>query len=50
MTLIYQDLVIGLEQGVLVPVVGQEFPLSSAAAAHEAIINHPAYGKVVIIP
>ena len=50
LALIYQDLVLGLEQGVLVPVVGQEFQLTAAAAAHEAIMNQRAYGKVVIIP
>ncbi len=47
---IYLDVARGLEQGVLVPVVGQEFPLEAAVSAHEAVINHPAYGKVVLIP
>jgi NADPH2:quinone reductase len=47
---IYQDLIQGLEQGVLVPVVGQEFPLVQAPGAHEAIMNQRAYGKVVLIP
>lgn len=47
---IYQDLVTGLEEGVLVPVIGQEIPLAQAPQAHEAIINQRAYGKVVLIP
>jgi len=50
LALIYQDIVAGLDQGVLVPVVGQEFPLANAAAAHEAIINQSAYGKLVLLP
>jgi NADPH2:quinone reductase len=47
---IYHDIGAGLEQGVLVPVVGQEFSLAAAPAAHEAIMNQAAYGKVVMLP
>ena len=47
---IYRDLVRGLEQGVLVPVVGQEVPLDEAPRAHDAVMTSRAYGKVVLIP
>ncbi len=40
----------GLENGTLQPVVGQEFPLASAAAAHRKIMEGGAYGKIVLIP
>ncbi len=40
----------GLEAGRLRPVVGRELPLAEAAAAHRAVIDGPALGKLVLIP
>ena len=39
----------GLANGTLRPVVGREFPLAGAAAAHVAVMESGAYGKVVLI-
>ena len=36
--------------GRLVPVVGQRFPLSDAAAAHRAIEARETIGKVILVP
>ncbi|HEV2765748.1 MAG TPA: zinc-binding dehydrogenase, partial [Pyrinomonadaceae bacterium] len=47
---VHAALVAGLENGTLRPVVGREFPLASAAAAHEAVLAAGAYGKIVLIP
>ena len=38
----------GLANGTLTPVVGREFPLADAAAAHAAVMEPGAYGKVVL--
>jgi NADPH2:quinone reductase len=40
----------GLRAGTLRPVVGQELPLAAAPQAHYAIIESPAYGKIVLVP
>jgi len=40
----------GLRDGVLRPVVGREFPLAEAPAAHVAVLEPAAHGKIVIIP
>jgi NADPH2:quinone reductase len=40
----------GLENGTLRPVVGRELPLSEAAAAHRAVLEPGAYGKIVLVP
>ncbi|MCC7131499.1 MAG: NADPH:quinone reductase [Gemmatimonadales bacterium] len=47
---IYRDLVTGLESGVLVPVIGQEWPFAEAARAHDAVMTQGAYGKIVLLP
>jgi NADPH2:quinone reductase len=47
---IHQDLVRGLEQGTLKPVVGQEIALKDALKAHEAVMQSGAHGKIVLIP
>ena len=49
-TNIHDALEAGLNNGTLNPVVGQEIPLVNAADSHEAVINPPAYGKIVLIP
>jgi NADPH2:quinone reductase len=40
----------GLGNGSLRPVVGREFPLAEAPAAHESVLQPGAYGKIVLIP
>ena len=40
----------GLENGTLHPVVGRELPLVEAAAAHRAVLEPGAYGKIVLVP
>ena len=42
---IHTALVAGLESRTLRPVVGKEFPLAQAAAAHEAIMSGGAMGR-----
>ena len=39
----------GLANGTLTPVVGREIPLAEAAAAHVAVMEPGAYGKIVLI-
>jgi NADPH2:quinone reductase len=43
-------LVAGLENRTLRPVVGQKMPLKDAAAAHRAVMEPGAYGKIVLLP
>jgi NADPH2:quinone reductase len=45
---IYLEIVAGLREGSLRPVVGEAFALSEAAAAHEAVMRPGAHGKVVL--
>lgn len=37
-----------LAQGALIPVIGKEFPLAEAPAAHDAVIQQKAFGKIVL--
>lgn len=48
--MIFAGLGAGLENGTLRPVVGREFPLSEARAAHEAVMQSGAHGKIVLTP
>ena len=41
---------VGLENGALRPIVGQEMPLVDAPRAHRAVMEPGAYGKIVLIP
>jgi NADPH2:quinone reductase len=50
MTEIMTDLVAGLEDGSLNPIVGREMPLADAAAGHVAVLEPGAHGKIVLIP
>lgn len=45
---IHTSLYEGLEGGWLAPVVGRSFPLAEAAAAHRAVIEDKAFGKIVL--
>ena len=40
----------GLANGTLRPVVGRELPLAQAAAAHKAVMEPGAYGKIILVP
>lgn len=50
MEAIMQDLLSGLADGSLRPVIGREMPLADAAKAHEAVLEPGAYGKIVLVP
>ena len=45
-----QEILDGAAAGVLRPVVGREMPLAEAAAAHAAVLQPGAYGKIVLVP
>jgi NADPH2:quinone reductase len=45
---IHAALVAGLGNGILRPVVGRVLPLSEAAAAHQAVLEPGAHGKIVL--
>ena len=47
---IQSALTAGLGNGTLRPVVGRELPLAEAAAAHKAVLEPGAYGKIVLVP
>jgi NADPH2:quinone reductase len=47
---IHAGLVAGLENGTLSPVIGREMPLAEAAAAHAAVMEPGATGKIVLVP
>lgn len=49
MASIHAALVAGLENGTLRPVIGKEFPLAEAAAAHQAVMESGALGKIVLV-
>ena len=45
-----QDILAGVAEGKLRPIIGTEMPLAEAAAAHVAVLQPGAYGKLVLIP
>ncbi len=47
---IMRDILAGVADGSLRPVVGREMRLSEAAAAHVAVLEHGIGGKIVLIP
>jgi NADPH:quinone reductase len=47
---IHAALAVGFEDESLRPVVGREMPLAEAAAAHIAVLEPGAHGKIVLIP
>jgi NADPH2:quinone reductase len=47
---IHAALVAGLENNTLRPIIGQELPLTEAPAAHKAIMEAGAYGKIILLP
>jgi NADPH2:quinone reductase len=48
--MIHSAIVAGLATGALTPVVGKELTLSEAPAAHVAVLEAGAYGKIVMTP
>ena len=46
----HTDIREALETGALRPVIGKEFPLDQAPAAHEAVMRQKARGKIILIP
>ena len=48
--LIDSAIAVGLESGIVRPVVGKELPLEQAAQAHEDVLAAGALGKIVLIP
>jgi NADPH2:quinone reductase len=44
------DILAGVAEGALRPVVGREMPLAEAAAAHVAVLEPGAHGKIVLVP
>ena len=49
MVQIHSELVAGLGDGSLKPVVGREFPLHQAPEAHRAVMESGAFGKIVLV-
>lgn len=47
---IHAGLAGGLESGAIKPVIGRELPLAEATAAHIAVMQPGAHGKIVLIP
>ncbi len=50
MEAITADLLSGLADGSLKPVIGREMPLADAAESHRAVLEPGAYGKIVLVP
>ena len=40
----------GVAEGAVRPIIGREMPLAEAAAAHVAVLEPGAYGKIVLVP
>ena len=47
---IMADIIAGLEDGSLKPVIGREMPLAQAKESHIAVLEPGAHGKIVLIP
>ena len=47
---IMADIIAGLEDGSLNPVVGREMPLAEAKESHVAVLEPGAHGKIVLVP
>ena len=44
------DILAGVAEGTLRPIIGREMPLAEAASAHVAVLEPGAFGKIVLIP
>lgn len=47
---IMKDILAGVADGALRPIIGREMPLANAAASHVAVLEPGAYGKIVLVP
>jgi len=47
---VMEDILAGVAAGALRPIIGKEMPLAEAAAAHVAVLEPGAYGKIVLVP
>ncbi len=45
-----KDIMAGVAEGALRPVVGREMPLADAASAHVAVLEPGAHGKIILVP
>ena len=45
-----QDILAGVAEGAIRPIIGREMPLAAAAAAHVAVLQPGSYGKIVVVP
>ena len=45
-----EDILAGVAEGALRPIIGREMPLAEASAAHVAVLEPGAYGKIVLVP
>lgn len=50
LTTIHAALIAGLRAGTVRPIVGREMPLTEARAAHHAVMEPGALGKIVLVP
>ena len=48
--LMMEDILSGVAEGKVRPVIGRQMPLAEAAAAHVAVLAPGAYGKIVLVP
>jgi NADPH2:quinone reductase len=48
--LIMEDILNAVAEGKVRPVIGRQMPLAEAAAAHTAVLEPGAYGKIVLAP
>ena len=44
------DILNGVAEGAVRPIIGRQMPLAEAAAAHVAVLEPGAYGKIVLVP
>ena len=47
---IMHDILAGVPEGAIRPIIGREMPLADAAAAHVAVLQPGSYGKIVLVP
>jgi NADPH2:quinone reductase len=45
-----QDILAGVAEGAIRPIIGREMPMADAAAAHVAVLQPGSYGKIVLVP
>ncbi len=45
-----EDILNGVAEGKVRPVIGRQMPLAEAAAAHVAVLEPGAYGKIILVP